>query len=325
MNELKIDLPEDIKSELLSGVVYPDEEKKRNGTKDSHHYGRAREITLNVTEARNNLLIGNHKKAFFYLGVALHYIQDSYVTCKSSNPDEHLRYEGKMDFCYPTNDIETSIQKYLSDQKYLMNDCLRMALAIKSDNLFGKQNTINIARLNARDRPHELRANEVIDLTLGYLASYVVVKSIVLDPINCSQLDCGLNRLHKENVTRLMEIENQLSNNIFQMIGERNRLVSTKNHSNGIIPKIKNWLLKRKIKEKDVVIGLLNSTYFNRDHLKIMIFDYQKEAEGLARKYDGWYSFQIKEINISQIPQEIVQIDTSNDLFVMINIVKRTT
>lgn len=323
LEELNIDLPPEVRSALLSGVVFPDEEKKRNGTRESHHYGRSRDIGDNLNRARRYRLTGDVANAFFYLGVALHYIQDSYVSCKSTNADRHFEYEMKMNDYYPNPDIERSVRTYLSDQQFLMNNCLRVARALKNDDIKGAKQTLSIARLNARDRPHDHEANGVIDYTLSYLATIAVVRAIVLDPINHPQLDYDLTRLHQDVVRRLNEIEIQLTNSLINKIGERNRSANLKNRSDGIIGRMKNWMLKRKISGMDQVIRSMNDTYFARNHLQPLVLNYRVQAEQVAQMYEGWYAYEIKDVDTSSIPQIIVNIQMANDPFESIGVLKR--
>jgi len=321
--ELNVDLPLEIKSELLRGVVFPDKEKKRNGTRESHHYGRSRDIGDHLVKARYCLINGDQADSFFYLGVTLHYIQDSYVTCRSTNGDRHFEYERKMDDYYPNPDIEGSIRTYLSNQQHLMNGCLRMAQTLKNDDIKGAKQTLSIARLNARDRPHDHEATGVIDYTLSYLATLAVLRAVILDPIKHPQLDFDLNMLHQNSEKRLNEIEIQLSNSLINKIEERNRLAGSKKQSNRIVARIKNWLLKRKIGGLDQEIRSMNDLYFNRHHLQPLIYDYLMQAERIAHLYDGWYAYKIKEIDISRIPQTIDRVQMANDIFGTVGIVKR--
>ncbi|MHC1680192.1 MAG: hypothetical protein AB9860_02950 [Methanomassiliicoccales archaeon] len=323
LEELNVDLPSEIRSELLRGVVFPDDEKKRNGTRESHHFGRSREIGDHLVRARCCFVNGDLANSFFLLGVALHYIQDSYVTCRSTNGERHFEYERKMDDYYPNPDIEGSIRTYLSNQQYLMNGCLRMAQALKNDDIKGAKQTLSIARLNARDRPHDHEANGVIDYTLSYLATLTLVRAVILDPIKHPQLDYDLNKLHQDSEKGLNDIEIQLSNSLINKIGERNRLASSKNQSEGIVARIKNWMLKRKMSRLDQEIRSMNDHYFNRRHLQPLIWDYLMRAERIANLYDGWYAYKIKEIDISGIPQMIDRVQMANDVFGTVDIIKR--
>ncbi len=323
LEELNVDLPSEIRSELLRGVVFPDDEKKRNGTRESHHYGRSREIGDHLVKARSSLVSGDQANSFFLLGVALHYIQDSYVTCRSTNGERHFEYERKMDDYFANPEIEGSIRTYLSNQQYLMNGCLRMAQALKNDDIKGAKQTLSIARLNARDRPHDHEANGVIDYTLSYLATLAVVRAVILDPIKHPQLDYDLNRLHQDSEKGLNEIEIQLSNSLINKIGERNLLASSKNQSDSIIARIKNWMLKRKISRLDQEIRSMNDQYFKRGHLQPIIYDYLMQAERIAHPYDGWYAYKIKEIGISTIPQMIDRVQMPNDIFGTVGIFRK--
>lgn len=228
-----------------------------------------------------------------------------------------------MNDYYPNPDIERSVRTYLSDQQFLMNNCLQVARALKNDDIKGAKQTLSIARLNARDRPHDHEANGVIDYTLSYLATIAVVRAIVLDPINHPQLDYDLTRLHQDVVRRLNEIEIQLTNSLINKIGERNRSANLKNRSDGIIGRMKNWMLKRKISGMDQVIRSMNDTYFARNHLQPLVLNYRVQAEQVAQMYEGWYAYEIKDVDTSSIPQIIVNIQMANDPFESIGVLKR--
>src|SRR4030065_2400235 len=70
-----------------AGVLAPDQWKDY-----PHHHGKSEAIRRNLMHARQCYLQDNLLDAFYYLGVALHYIQDAYTSMASFYP-KHKSWE----------------------------------------------------------------------------------------------------------------------------------------------------------------------------------------------------------------------------------------
>ena len=92
LRRLEITLSNDVYERFKEGVIAPDRWKDY-----PHHYGKSDEIARNLLSARQFYLQDNLQDAFYYLGVALHYIQDSYTSVISydspNNQMWHQNYE----------------------------------------------------------------------------------------------------------------------------------------------------------------------------------------------------------------------------------------
>ena len=84
MKRLGIPLSDLEVSKLKEGVIDPDKWRDY-----PHHYKKEKEIQNNLWFSRQHLLIDDFPNAYYYLGVALHYVQDSYTSMASFYPNHH--------------------------------------------------------------------------------------------------------------------------------------------------------------------------------------------------------------------------------------------
>lgn len=105
LSELKISKFGFEASRFREGVVAPD--KWRDFP---HHYGKSRSIEKNIMKARSFFLNDELANACFHLGVALNYIQDSYVSL-SSRSRHHACWEEQMDEAYFTNNLQQLVER----------------------------------------------------------------------------------------------------------------------------------------------------------------------------------------------------------------------
>jgi hypothetical protein len=78
LRRLDINLPSEVYSKFKDGVIAPDKWEDF-----PHHYGKSEEIRENLLKSRTYFLRDDLKNSFFYLGVSLHYLQDSYTSMTS--------------------------------------------------------------------------------------------------------------------------------------------------------------------------------------------------------------------------------------------------
>jgi hypothetical protein len=82
MRKLRIPLTSGEISALKEGVIAPDKWKNY-----PHHHGKSNAIKQHLVTARYLFLQGDLLNAYFNLGVALYYIQDSYTSFPSFYPN----------------------------------------------------------------------------------------------------------------------------------------------------------------------------------------------------------------------------------------------
>ena len=78
LRRLGISLSNEVSSKFEEGVLAPDRWKDY-----PHHHGKSEDIEQHLIKSRVLFLQGDLPNAFFSLGVALHYIQDSYTSMAS--------------------------------------------------------------------------------------------------------------------------------------------------------------------------------------------------------------------------------------------------
>ena len=297
-------LPRAEYKKLMDGVVAPDKWRDNN-PHFPHHYGRSNEIQHHLLEARRLFLQNDLPNALFNLGVALHYIQDSYTSYPSFSQIEHGNWEERIENSCLVSDLETTIQRTVRDVSQ-RNRCSWRDQELMNE-VQGRDNTLGIAILNGGKQENDSIASPEVDLNLGFRASYVVSKSI-LGPKNCPALDNQLRSVLSEHENRLRMAEIESSNKITRLISERDELARKKVPPNGILGKIKNWVTGIRIGSKDrAVISNMNG-YFRGEHLENVAKHYMTEASKTAANYGGWYDFQIPQLDLNIVSRELLEI-----------------
>jgi hypothetical protein len=299
MFRLGLHLSEEELSQLLEGVIAPDKWKDW-----PHHYGKSNEIRHNLTRARHYFLNGDLLNAYYYLGVALHYIQDSYTTYPSFLTG-HEDWEQWIENSYLVSNIEDTIQSTVRNQ-FQRNICSLNAREILND-VQGRDNTLRIATLNGYEKTYNSIASPKVDLYLGYWTSFVISKS-VLGPKNCPELENELRSIINDYVNRMQSEEIAYSNKIIKLFRERDELSKKKTSGDGIVVKIKNWITSLSIKAKERELKHSLYHYSNRDHLNRIAYDYDNQTKIRTTDYLGWYNFKIPQISVNNITQELLTI-----------------
>lgn len=98
----RLGIPLTEKERVKEGAISPD----KWGLPDlPHHYGKERQIRNYLLLSRKYFLRYDLLGAYYYLGVALHYIQDSYVSMASFYPKHHS-WEESIDKCVYESNLE---------------------------------------------------------------------------------------------------------------------------------------------------------------------------------------------------------------------------
>lgn len=298
---------------LREGVIAPDKWKNGNyNDRTSHHYGRSAEIQNYLKTARSQLLENDLSNAYFNLGIALHFIQDSFTTyptyLKTQNID-HEKWENWIDekgFYQNISQALNNIKNQTERQRcYWLNQEL-----IKD--IEGPNDTFRIATINSHQKTEYTIANPSVDYNLAYRASYAIVKSIT-GPKSNQYLDNRLNKCHIQHEQMLLEEETKASNRLLGLVSERNALVKSKKIG-GIIETIKNWFTDRKINSKENELLKLSNNYFNKQHLENVAHVYNTEVMRITNDYAGWYRYQIPELKIDSVISELISIDTASEI-----------
>ncbi len=282
-----------------AGVLAPDQWQDY-----PHHHGKSEAIRSNLMYARQCYLQDNLPDAFYYLGVALHYIQDAYTSMASFYP-RHKSWEQDIEDSNYVYNLEEKINYYLRNNEYQRARCLWLADALSRE-IQGKNNTLYVATLTGQEASKSF-AKPIIDFNLGLRASYVVSKS-VLSPKNCPTLETQLEDVLSNHETLLRNAEIELSEQISRLIEERDQLISKKVPPTGIVSKIKNWLLGVRIELKNDAAISKYKGYASRKHLEKVANFYRKATDSIVSPYVGWYNFQVPQINIGIVKRDLLSI-----------------
>lgn len=299
LRRLGTSLTPEVSQKFRDGIVAPDKWKDY-----PHHHGKSEQIKQRLMKSRGYFLQEDFQRAFFNLGVALHYIQDSHTSFASFYPKHHS-WEESIEYARFTSNLQKTINYSLRDKGLERERCLRLdeALSKKSQ---GRDNTLYLATLSGHEASKSF-AKPIIDLNLALRASYVVTES-VLSPRNSSTLENKLRfELSKhEELMRTAEIE--LTNEIIRLVNEREELEKRKVTSSGLVSKIKNWILGIRIKLKDLSVNSNYKNYTQEKHLEKVIKEYLTETNRTVASYRGWNNYKIPTLNPNIVTKELLAI-----------------
>jgi hypothetical protein len=299
LRRLGISLSDEVAKSFKDGILAPDQWKDY-----PHHYGKSENIKQHLMKSRGYFLQDDVPNAFFHLGVALHYIQDSYTSMASFYP-KHQSWEESIEYANFTYDLEKTINYSLRNKLYERDRCLKLANALSKE-AQGRDNTLHVATLSGHAASKSF-AKPIVDLNLGMRASLVVTES-VLSSKNCVALERKLKDGLSYYETLLRSAEEELSNNIIRLANERAGLEKRRVPSSGIVSEIRNWVLGVRIRLKEHSVNSNNNYYTKQGHLDKVVREYLKAASGTVTPYVGWYNFQIPRINPNVVGKELLSV-----------------
>jgi hypothetical protein len=306
LRRLGITLSDEVAKSFREGIVQPD---KNRSTYESHHHGKYLEIEGNLIKARGHFLQNNLPYAFFHLGVALHYIQDSYTSViKYNSPKNsiwHQNYEQNIEAAPFVMDIEKTIQYSFHDDYSQLAKYSEIAKHF-SKKIEGKQATLRAATM-IEEYPADKTGKPKVDLNMALKACMVVIES-ALSSKTCSPLEAQLKDALAQHEAFLKNAEIESSNNVIRTIEERDQLIRKKVPHSGIVSKIKNWLLEVRIGLKDSAAISKYNDYVSRKHLENVANDYRTATEKVAAPYVGWYNYQVPPINTGIVQRDLLSI-----------------
>lgn len=305
LERLQIQLTSEDFSRLKEGLLSPD--KWQNYP---HHYGKDDDIIMFLNLARANFLEDDFSNAYFNLGVALHYIQDSYTTYPSYLP-KHEVWEEWIENSALVSDVGEAIRKTVKNQM-VMGRCLWLAQVLSMD-VHGRDETLGKATLNGMLKDNKTIASPKADLNLGYIASYAVIKSVLGPKMAPSLNDALMSNLHHfEGLLRTAE--GRSSGEIIGLMSKRNERTKGLKSSSGVVAKIRNWIINIRIRGIDQQLAVKYQEYMRRKHLHDEAVKYHHEAHRIAIHHMGWYKFQIPEIDVN-IKMELISIIEATGIY----------
>jgi len=156
--------------------------------------------------------------AFYYLGVALHYIQDAYTTVISYNSRNnqawHRNYEQGIENSDFVNNIESAIQYFFQNDNYQLYKFSNIASQL-SRKVEGKYETLRIATIVGAYQSQQTGKPKV-DLNLALKACIVITESVI-SPKNNIQLYLALKQSLTYHETQLHNVELAVSKQIIEV------------------------------------------------------------------------------------------------------------
>jgi len=293
---------------LEKGSIVPDYWKDY-----PHHRGKEHQIRKRICEARRLFLNNGKLESLFSLGVALHYVQDSWVSVSSSSVD-HAWWEGQIDDApfvngivevinefhpariyrhdlIPDFDAQDVEKQFLQINEWLLDfDQLCRADFKDNDGRFAEELTLDIATL---ERP--TLGLPIYDFNFAYRVSLMLALSVYTSKTSPT-LKEGLKRIRKEFELKLRDEEKSLARRLIELSSKRDELEKKSGFVNRLKKMICNfgiWTSRRR--------------YENRSHLLQIQKTYYKEAERMSNAYRNWYNVIIPELDIEHVERLLTQ------------------
>ena len=303
-------------SRFKDGVLAPDQWKDY-----PHHHGKSESIRKNLLHARQCFLQDNLLDAYYYLGVALHYIQDSYTSVISydspNNQLWHQNYEQSIEDSQFVNNVENTIQYFFRNDYPQLNKYSALARNL-SRKIEGKTDTLRAATL-VGEYASVKTGKPRIDLNMALKASFVVSKS-VLSSKDCPKLVTELNQVLEEYEGQLQRTEIALANRIIELVRKRDSLRGKIVTASGVKSKLKNGFLKIGVAIRNLQIYFKSNQYYSQGHLKKVVNSYGKATSETISPYVGWYNFVVPELRFSIVEPELLPIqDVAEKLVVPVD------
>jgi hypothetical protein len=255
--------------DLINGIIYPDSNDPKP------HRGREEAIQENIMRARERRLEYNPSDSFFYLGMAFHYIQDSWVGMDPDHED-YSKYEKLIDKntilglgddlfrYYPVT--RNRVYKQFKDYD------ARLSTPLK--------NPEDMFKLASSVPPFESTA--FLDLNLSYRVCHRVAE-MVLKPMLKASLDENLSKIHVEYTEKLVDIEHKEREILYKL----EAYVGVE--SQGLLSGVENWKRKQALDKRYAAYG-------KGAHLKKIFKAYSMESGALAKPFVDWYNVTVPEL-----------------------------
>jgi len=296
-------------SNLREGSIAPDKWKDY-----PHHHGKSGSIKKHLLEARRLFLNGDSAKAYFCLGVALHYVQDSY-TSLSTRSSRHIRWEHQIEQSYFTDDLESLVGAAFRDRPDRREEYTKY-VGLLSHRIEGKESTLQLASMPGpglsfwSDRiwgkPH-------VDLNFARRASLLIAES-VFGPKTSPKLEKDLRLVLADYEAMLKKTELVFANEIMGLIKKRDEL-KKRRRKGGIFQTFRSHFLTFLSGIQNLRAGLKINEYEQRKHLREVARAYREAAKKLVSPHSGWYNFEIPQTDINRVEKELLSTHEASEYF----------
>lgn len=283
-------------NQLREGSIAPDKWKDY-----PHHEGKSEEIKFRLLNSRKFYLKNDLNKAYFELGVALHYIQDGFTTL-TSRSKHHSRWEQQIEQAYFTNDLQYLVDKAFKYDSNRKQEYYRYIRALSND-VKGRDDTLRIASMQGPGISHRQTrryGKPYVDLNFALRASYIIAKSVLSSKHN-PDLQKKLYENEKDYETKLRETETQTAKELIELIDKYNVLTSQENEGffKSLINKIHTWTTKIKT-DRNL------DRYVRKEHLRKVNNQYQNVVNTITSAHSGWYNYFVPTLDITSVQKELL-------------------
>lgn len=292
---------------LREGIIAPDKWKDF-----PHHHSKEREIEKHIMNARKFFLHDNLENAFFHLGVALHYIQDSYVSL-STRSTHHTHWEEQIDDAYFTDNLYRLAEKAFHNRPDRREEYLEIAEKL-SRKIDGKEATLKIATMpgpgisfwsyRAWGKPH-------VDLNFALKASFLISKA-VLSQKKYPELQEQLKNVYVEYERMLKEAEIKYVNSILESLRKE---VTWKNRKqkNGLLQKIKNSFFTSLSKKHEFDVNRKLGKYTQKKHLMEVREIFENTIKMIVAPHQLWYHFDVPKMDVDSVESDLLSVNEASD------------
>jgi hypothetical protein len=295
---LGITLSNEVASKFEDGLFTPDSQKDHE-----QNCSKIAEIRRSLMQARKSFLQDDLSYTYHYLGIALHYIQDSYTSV--ANFDTEQSWGEKIEASQFVNDIEKTIRHHLKGNSLQMKWFLTLARAL-SKSVQGRENTLRVATLTSHEAIQSSTA-PIIDLNLALEASLVVTES-VLSPKAFPAIEIKLEDVLAQYEILLKNAEIEASNSLIKLIEEKDQILNIKVPPKGAISKIKNRIVDARASQKNKLVLYKYIDYVSKCHLHNIVNQYNLKVREIVAPYDGWYNYRVLPINMNTVCRNLLAV-----------------
>jgi len=306
LRRLKIPESSEEAEELKKGVLEPDQWGDY-----PHHYGKAGRTRDYIMYARRHFLDDDLPNAYYSLGVALHYIQDSY-TSLTSRSDNHNRWEQQIEEAFFTDNLERLVTATFYKRKDRKKVYLEI-LGHLSGKTEGKADILKVATIHG-DGEWGVWGAPKVDLNFALRVSLLTAESVFGPKIN-TELQATLSHLLGRYKSTLMKTESTFCEKIVELILKRDDLEKRRGKlTSGIFPKLQGFFLTLLIKIRNLQVTSKMKDYEQQKHLKKVAVEYKRVAEKMSRPHADWYDVTIPQIDVSVVEKELLSIQEASKL-----------
>lgn len=294
---------------LREGSVTPDKWEDY-----PHHYGKSGKIEKYVLEARRLFLNDDLVEACFCLGVALHYIQDSYTSLLSRSR-HHSRWEQQIEESYFTDDLENLVERAFHNRPDRREEYKRYARAL-SYRIEGKGDTLRIATMPGPGLSfwgNQIWGKPYVDLNFALKTSLTIAKSVFGAKTNPT-LEAELKHVLEEYQVILEKTEMLFAEKLVELVKKRDELQKRK-VKGGFFQIVRNCFLTISSKTHDFRAKRKLKQYEQKKHMERVLERYQDTVKKIVEPHRNWYDFDVPQLDIRIAEKELLSIQEASERY----------